>query len=153
MDQLRIIDFGLSSTFQPDDKKATLTDQVGTASFMAPEILTQDLYDEKVDLWALGVITYLLFSKGKYPFDGVSESLVYKNAKRGKFYLPPVPEPAHDRSSAKKRAVKVRAGGFDWETMMSAEAKDFIKQLLQVNPTQRLSASQALRHPWLNFES
>lgn len=51
--------------FDPDEKKATLSDQVGTASYIAPEILSQDFYDEKVDLWALGVITYLLFSKGK----------------------------------------------------------------------------------------
>ena len=40
---------------------------------MAPEILTQDYYDEKVDLWALGVITYLFFSKGKQPFEGSTE--------------------------------------------------------------------------------
>lgn len=61
---------------------------------MAPEIITQEFYDEKVDLWALGVITYLIFSKGKFPFEGSSEVIVYKNAKRGKFYLPPVPEPS-----------------------------------------------------------
>ena len=91
-------------------------------------------YDEKCDIWAVGVITYVLFSQGEFPFDGPSE------VKRGSFYLPP------------KRIPRRPSSSFDWTSQMSEPAKDFIRLLLRKDSIQRPSATQALKHPWLNFE-
>ena len=82
-------------------------------------------YDEKCDIWALGVIAYQLFSGGDFPFDGTNEVQVYKSIRKGKFYLP------SQSVTAKKE--------FDW-TQMSEEAKDFIRVLLTRNASQRPSA-------------
>ena len=88
MYELRIIDFGMSTRFKDhDDAKIELKDILGTPQFLAPEILTGS-YDQKCDMWSLGVIAYFMFSQGKYPFNGFSEAEIFKNAKSGKFYLP-----------------------------------------------------------------
>ena len=100
---------------------------------MAPEITHGQDYDAKVDIWALGVIAYKLFSKGKFPFEGEDEEEIHRAAKAGKIHLP---------SSKQDEA---------W-IPMSEQAEDFIRKILAVNPRKRLSAAAALQHPWLNFE-
>lgn len=72
---------------------------------MAPEIHKSSKYDEKVDLWSLGVIVYQLFSRGKFPFDGQDESDIYEKTRKGKF-------------------------SFDGLIQMSSEAKDFLHKML-----------------------
>lgn len=101
---------------------------------MAPEILSRK-YDEKCDIWALGVIAYQLFSQGEYPFKGANEVQIFKQARRGKFYLP---KPKSEAPVHTKYETQVH-GAYDWENM-SADAKDFIKLLLTVNPQKRPSA-------------
>ena len=90
--EIRVIDFGLSKSFDPNDKITAKFDSLtGTAHYLAPQVI-KGQYDEKCDIWALGVITYQLFSGGDYPFDGDNEVQVYKSIKKGKFYLPPPSE-------------------------------------------------------------
>jgi calcium-dependent protein kinase len=129
--ELRIIDFGLSTRFRgPEGTPVELKEAVGTPQYLAPEILSGS-YDEKCDIWSLGVIAYQMFSQGRYPFSGFSEMEVFKKAKRGKFYLPSKQSGSHKDPTCQR---------FDWNSMMSEEAKDFIRQLLNTNPKKRPSA-------------
>lgn len=76
-DDLRIIDFGLSYKFHDQNGfPSKLTDWAGTPQFMAPEIQNGS-YDEKCDIWSLGVIAYQMFSKGKFPFNGFSHQEIF----------------------------------------------------------------------------
>lgn len=63
---IKISDFGLSCFFDP---KKGLGDHVGSPSYMAPEIIKGEKYNEKVDIWSIGVITYILLT-GRLPFNG-----------------------------------------------------------------------------------
>lgn len=105
-ESIRIVDFGLSTMFDPDDTGPQLRDKVGTAHFMAPEILSDKSYNSKVDMWALGVVCYMLFSQGKKPFEGSNEESVHRAIRRANYHLP----------------KEVDA---NW-TEMSSEAKDFV---------------------------
>lgn len=69
--EIRIIDFGLTANMDQREEKS-LNGLVGTPHYIAPEIV-QGKYDEKCDIWALGVIAYQLFSQGEYPFRGANE--------------------------------------------------------------------------------
>lgn len=123
--ELRIIDFGLSTRYRDlDGTPIELKEAVGTPQYLAPEILSGS-YDEKCDLWSLGVIAYQMFSQGRYPFNGFSEMDVFKQAKRGKFFLPS--KPGRNLTGSNRDLASQR---YDWNTMMSEEAKDFIRQLL-----------------------
>lgn len=84
--EIRIIDFGLSKIINPEEKEK-LTTVVGTPHYIAPEIFNNS-YDEKCDVWSLGVIAYQLFSQGEFPFEGDNEIQIFKAIRKGKFYLP-----------------------------------------------------------------
>eukprot|EP00276_Gloeochaete_wittrockiana_P005774 CAMPEP_0184662152 /NCGR_PEP_ID=MMETSP0308-20130426/41885_1 /TAXON_ID=38269 /ORGANISM="Gloeochaete witrockiana, Strain SAG 46.84" /LENGTH=444 /DNA_ID=CAMNT_0027103957 /DNA_START=217 /DNA_END=1551 /DNA_ORIENTATION=+ len=120
---IKIIDFGLS-------KFETRTDPgpyriVGTPEYMAPEILKQKGYEKPVDMWACGVLTYILLS-GCYPFSGETTEETFREILRGRVEFPS-PEWDH----------------------VSKEAKTLITKLLEPDPKHRLSAKQASRDPWL----
>jgi calcium-dependent protein kinase len=85
---------------------------VGTPHYIAPEIFGSN-YDEKCDVWSLGVIAYQLFSQGKFPFEGENEIQIFKAIRKSKIYLP-----EESRAAAED-------GPYDWRTM-SDEAKDFV---------------------------
>ena len=88
---IRIIDLGLSIEFDPEDTSANkFTSVVGTPHYLAPEVIKQE-YDEKCDIWALGIVAYLLFSQGDFPFNGENEIQIYKEIRKTKLYLPPKP--------------------------------------------------------------
>jgi len=70
--EIKLVDFGLSKFLGP---KQTSLDPFGTMSYAAPEILTQKPYSKEVDIWAIGVLTYLLVA-GYLPFDDKSEKEV-----------------------------------------------------------------------------
>ena len=123
--ELVMIDFGLSKHFELGEH---LHEKVGTPYTVAPEIL-QGTYDEKSDLWAMGVITYLLLS-GETPFgglDGESMPTVRENILRAKVTFEP---------------------GEDWANV-SKEAKSFVKLLLQPDPEMRPTAKEAQRSEWM----
>jgi len=119
---LRILDFGLSKIIGPDEK---CTEPYGTLSYVAPEVLLDIPYGKEVDLWSLGVITYLMLS-GSLPFDDrESEEAIAKKTVSE--------EPPYKGSIWKK---------------ISNEAKDFIKRLLVKNPEKRMNIKEALEHEW-----
>lgn len=120
--QLKVIDFGASTRFDPNQK---LTRRIGTPFYVAPEILNKQPYDEKCDVWSLGVIMYVLLC-GYPPFWGTTESEIYDKVKKGKFEF------------AKE----------DWE-MISEDAKKLITKMLEYNPVERISATEAYAHPWI----
>lgn len=119
--QLKAIDFGLSEIIKPDQK---LNEIVGSAYYVAPEVLRRS-YGTEADVWSVGVIAYILLC-GSRPFWARTESGIF-------------------------RAVLKANPDFDdqpWPSL-SSESKDFMKCLLCKDPSRRITASQALCHPWL----
>jgi tRNA A-37 threonylcarbamoyl transferase component Bud32 len=120
---IKIIDFGLARQFNKSQDVSMRT-VVGTPYYIAPEVLRKD-YDESCDLWSVGIIAYILLC-GYPPFNGADNSAVYAAVRRGTYYFP----------------------SSDWKHV-SYEARDFIRRLLQVNVSKRMTIDQALRHPWM----
>ena len=119
---IKIIDFGTAKIFSKEKKETLL---IGSAYYIAPEVLDRN-YTEKCDLWSCGVIMYILLT-GRPPFGGNTDMEIMQKIKSGKYDLTKYP----------------------WG-IISKEAKDLIKDLLQLNPGQRLSAEKALKHPWFS---
>ncbi|KAL9266954.1 CDPK-related kinase 4-like protein [Drosera capensis] len=122
---MKIIDFGLSDFVRPDQR---LNDVVGSAYYVAPEVLHRS-YNVEADMWSIGVITYILLC-GSRPFWARTESGIFRSVLRA--------EPNFDDAP--------------WPTI-SPEAKDFVKRLLNKDHRKRMTAVQALTHPWLRDES
>lgn len=122
---LKLIDFGLSVDIT---QVSTMTDLVGSLYYIAPEVW-QCCYNEKCDLWSLGVIAYLLLD-GRPPFDSDNECII--------------------RSLICKGVYSFR--GHPWRNI-SHDAQQFVSSLLQVDVAERLDAQAAVCHPWLaSFE-
>jgi len=118
---VKIADFGLSKDFGEEQLKTSC----GTPDYVAPEVLNGNPYDQAVDLWSIGVITYVLLC-GFPPFYGNTQKELFESISAARYDFP---DP-------------------EW-TNVSNEAKDFIKKILVINPHDRLTAEQALHHPWL----
>ena len=116
---IKVIDFGTCEIL----KKKKLTEQIGTSFYIAPEVLKNG-YNEKCDLWSCGIILYILLC-GSPPFYGKSEKEIFKKILDGNFTF----------------RHKI------WNKV-SSEAKNLVLKLLQVNPTKRLSAKEALEDIW-----
>nr|XP_043632034.1 CDPK-related protein kinase-like [Erigeron canadensis] len=123
--ELKAIDFGLSDFVCPEEK---LDDIVGSAYYVAPEVL-QRSYSTEADVWSIGVILYVLLC-GSRPFWGRTESGIFRSVLKN--------EPNFDDASWSK---------------VSFEAKDFVKSLLHKDPRKRLTAPQALCHPWIRNDN
>ncbi len=124
--ELKMIDFGLSKHFKTGD---THHEPVGTRYTVAPEVLL-GTYDEKVDIWAIGVITYLLLS-GNAPFGGCYEG---------------------DKNVDVRNKILRAEFSFEPEEYwqhVSQEAKDFICELLVLDPKQRPTAEACQHSEWL----
>ena len=121
---IKVIDFGLSQFIDPNKKLKT---KVGTAYYVAPEILKGD-YTEKCDIWSAGVILYIFLS-GDPPFNGPSDSAIYSKIAEMKFTFP-----------EKK-----------WKNI-SKEAKDLILHMIAPEK-ERYNAKQVLAHPWFKNAS
>ena len=118
---IKVIDFGSSKVYRPGE---VMHERVGTPYYIAPEVL-RNQYTEKCDVWSAGVIMYIMLC-GFPPFGGVSDKEIMHKVSLGKFSFPS-PE---------------------WDNI-SFEAKDFIERLVNPNEVTRLTARQALAHPWL----
>jgi calcium-dependent protein kinase len=120
--QAKIIDFGLSKKFSGAPKY--MGDRVGTIYTMSPQVI-QGIYDSKVDLWSVGVISYMLLCTAK-PFYNKSRSKMIELILAGEY----------------------RREGVAWDGL-SDNARDFVQKLLVVDAKHRMDAAQALKHPWL----
>ncbi|XP_072957413.1 CDPK-related kinase 3-like [Typha angustifolia] len=121
---MKVIDFGLSDFIRPDER---LNDIVGSAYYVAPEVLHRS-YSTEADIWSVGVITYILLC-GSRPFWARTESGIFRAVLRA--------DPNFDDSP--------------WPAI-SSEAKDFLRRLLNKDYRKRMTAAQALIHPWLRDE-
>ncbi|KAG9475409.1 serine/threonine-protein kinase H1 [Eleutherodactylus coqui] len=122
--KIMITDFGFASARKKGDDCLMKT-TCGTPEYIAPEILVKKPYTNSVDLWALGVISYILLS-GTMPFEDDNRTRLYRQILKGKYSYSGEPWPS-----------------------VSNLAKDFIDRLLMVEPSERLTATQALKHPWV----
>ncbi|CAK9167037.1 unnamed protein product [Ilex paraguariensis] len=122
---MKLIDFGLSDFIRPDER---LNDIVGSAYYVAPEVLHRS-YSLEADIWSIGVITYILLC-GSRPFWARTESGIFRAVLRADPNFDDMPWPS-----------------------VSPEAKDFVKRLLNKDYRKRMTAAQALTHPWLRSES
>lgn len=121
---IKVIDFGLSDFIKPDLR---LNDIVGSAYYVAPEVLHRS-YSVEADMWSIGVITYILLC-GSRPFWARTESGIFRSVLRADPNFADSPWP-----------------------VVSPEAKDFVKRLLNKDHRKRMTAAQALTHPWLRDE-
>jgi len=122
---VKLIDFGISKIFNKSEK--TNDNKVrGSLNYIAPEVLDR-VYDEKCDIWSCGVILYILVI-GKYPFNGKDKNDILNKIKHGSYSFP---------SEFTKEA--------------SPEIRNLIHQCLKVNPSERISAKEALNHPFFNL--
>ncbi|NXP40680.1 KPSH1 kinase, partial [Leiothrix lutea] len=122
--KIMITDFGLASARKKGDDCLMKT-TCGTPEYIAPEILVRKPYTNSVDMWALGVISYILLS-GTMPFEDDNRTRLYRQILKGKYSYSGEPWPS-----------------------VSNLAKDFIDRLLTVDPSDRMTALQALKHPWV----
>jgi calcium-dependent protein kinase len=121
--KMKIIDFGAATPFDKDGKIKSF-ETTGTPYYMAPEVIERQ-YNEKCDIWSIGVITFMLLS-GKAPFFGDDDETVFKMVKKGKFQF----------------------SSDSWK-LVSKEAQDFITNLLTYDYNKRPSAAHALNDPWI----
>ena len=122
--QVKLIDFGTAKIFQEKNKENGL---VGSSYYMAPEVIKRK-YNEKCDLWSIGVIMYILLI-GKPPFDGETDKEIIKKVEKGDFNKTDYPF-----------------------NTLSNNAKDLIDKLMTYDPKKRISAEDALQHPWFKSE-
>ena len=120
--EVKLIDFGCSK-YLVKKKDNKLSGIVGTSIYCSPEVI-DNLYDEKSDEWACGVLMYILLC-GEPPFQGESETEIFANIKKGKISFSN-PEFSN----------------------VSDNCKDLIKKLLEPNKKYRIKASEALKHPF-----
>ena len=121
---IKIIDFGTAKVFQKEKSEHLL---IGSAYYIAPEVLSRN-YSELCDLWSCGVIMYILLT-GRPPFNGINEEEIMKKIKEGNYDLSKYP----------------------WG-IISEDAKNLVKGLLQIDPKKRYSAQEALNHKWFQSE-
>uniref|UniRef100_A0AAX7TPS7 Protein kinase domain-containing protein n=1 Tax=Astatotilapia calliptera TaxID=8154 RepID=A0AAX7TPS7_ASTCA len=119
-----ITDFGLASS-RKKGGECLMKTTCGTPEYIAPEILVRKPYTNAVDMWALGVISYILMS-GTMPFEDDNRMRLYRQILKGKYSFSGEPWPS-----------------------VSNLAKDFVERVLTVDPSERLTAGQALKHPWI----
>uniref|UniRef100_A0A674DWL9 calcium/calmodulin-dependent protein kinase n=1 Tax=Salmo trutta TaxID=8032 RepID=A0A674DWL9_SALTR len=120
---VKLADFGLAIEVQGDEQ--AWFGFAGTPGYLSPEVLRKDPYGKPVDIWACGVVLYILLV-GYPPFWDEDQHKLYQQIKAGAYDFPS-PE---------------------WDTV-TPEAKNLINQMLTINPTKRITADQALKHPWV----
>ncbi|XP_077099752.1 calcium/calmodulin-dependent protein kinase type II subunit beta isoform X17 [Siphateles boraxobius] len=120
---VKLADFGLAIEVQGDQQ--AWFGFAGTPGYLSPEVLRKEAYGKPVDIWACGVILYILLV-GYPPFWDEDQHKLYQQIKAGAYDFPS-PE---------------------WDTV-TPEAKNLINQMLTINPVKRITAQEALKHPWV----
>merc|ERR1719476_1171378 len=118
---VKMIDFGMACKFEEGQ---VLTELCGSPHYLAPELIGQK-YNHRADVWAFGVLLYLLMY-GHYPYDA-----------------------KHPRDIM----VKILTEPIRWQTKvkLSEHGLDFLKKLLEHDPKKRPSAEEALKHAWMKL--
>lgn len=119
---VKIADFGLAKMF---DETVMLQTACGSPEYVAPEILMEEKYGKPVDIWSIGVIAYIVLS-GYPPFYNPNMGLLFKQILTADYTFE-----------------------MDCWQSVSQRAMDFVSKLLVVDPEKRLTAKQALQHPWM----
>lgn len=123
--RIKLIDFGLARKHVKGSP--LMTTFTGSPSFVAPEVIAQK-YDHMCDLFSTGVTAYFLLT-GMLPFDGATDEDTFQLISLGEFQFP---------SSS---------------IHLSDDARDFVTKLLKTNPSKRMTAEEALDHPWLKKDA
>ncbi|XP_071594928.1 ribosomal protein S6 kinase alpha-2 isoform X3 [Heliangelus exortis] len=125
-ESIRICDFGFAKQLRAEN--GLLMTPCYTANFVAPEVLKRQGYDAACDIWSLGILLYTMLA-GFTPFANGPDD---------------TPEEILARIGSGKYALT----GGNWDSV-SDTAKDIVSKMLHVDPHQRLTAVQVLRHPWV----
>ncbi|XP_015218812.1 ribosomal protein S6 kinase alpha-2 isoform X2 [Lepisosteus oculatus] len=125
-ESIRICDFGFAKQLRAEN--GLLMTPCYTANFVAPEVLKRQGYDAACDIWSLGILLYTMLA-GFTPFANGPDD---------------TPEEILARIGSGQYALS----GGNWDTVSDA-AKDIVSKMLHVDPHQRLTAPQVLRHPWI----
>lgn len=120
---VKLADFGFAKLYGSQDK--TMSTTCGTPEYVAPEVLKQKGYGSECDIWSLGVVLYIMLC-GYAPFHHDQVQRLFQMIMRGRIAFP-------DR---------------EWSGV-SAEAKDLVQRMLQVDPAQRITARGVLEHSWI----
>lgn len=120
---LKITDFGFAKCYDPSE--GGLTETLGSPLYMAPEIIKKLPYDCSVDIWALGVLSFIMLS-GKPPFKGKSKEEIF----------------------AQITTKNISYSGDIWKST-SKEAKNFCKKMLIRDAKQRAEAEVLLQDEWI----
>lgn len=129
--RVKLTDFGLSKMVglpSSDGTERVMRSQCGTAYYLAPEIANNTPYSKPVDLWACGVVLYVMLA-GKFPFYGDTDEKFMRRLRAG-----------------------VKFPDKEWAAV-SSDAKSLVRGLLDPKPESRLTAIQALQHRWLSDDS
>lgn len=120
---LKIADFGLSKALYGEEQTSTVC---GTPGYCAPEVLRGDRYDSKIDMWAVGVIAYILLCGFEPFFDERGDQAMFQRILKCDYeFISP------------------------WWDEVSENAKDLVNKLIVLDPKKRLTADQALKHPFV----
>jgi serine/threonine protein kinase len=122
---IRILDFGLSKILGPYEK---CDEPYGTLTYCAPEIIIDEPYSKAVDLWSLGIMTYLMVT-GKLPFNSEDENEIARQV-------------VYDDPDYSRNPI--------WKSI-TYECKDFIKRLLEKDQNKRMTIKQLLEHKWIKM--
>eukprot|EP00581_Thalassiosira_minuscula_P012792 CAMPEP_0183714356 /NCGR_PEP_ID=MMETSP0737-20130205/8892_1 /TAXON_ID=385413 /ORGANISM="Thalassiosira miniscula, Strain CCMP1093" /LENGTH=501 /DNA_ID=CAMNT_0025943263 /DNA_START=195 /DNA_END=1703 /DNA_ORIENTATION=+ len=125
--EVKIIDFGLSKILSDGPVTSSF---LGTRGYLAPEMIQRRNYTKSVDAWALGVIIFVLLC-GCLPFDDDCQSIPNSPDLRTKFTL---------------RFPR-------WAKDLSSSARDLLNRLLNIDPSKRYTAEDAMEHPWVKGDT
>eukprot|EP01125_Pyxidicula_operculata_P011281 TRINITY_DN368_c0_g1_i1.p1 TRINITY_DN368_c0_g1~~TRINITY_DN368_c0_g1_i1.p1 ORF type:complete len:541 (-),score=168.36 TRINITY_DN368_c0_g1_i1:159-1781(-) len=121
-DVIKVSDFGLSKDF---DEGGPMRTMCGTEDYVSPEVLKNSPYTNAVDIWSIGVITYVLLC-GYLPFDAKTDAEIFRRISTAKYQF----DSPH------------------WD-FISKQAKDFIREILVLDPNSRPTADDLLTRPWI----
>ena len=121
-EQIKLIDFG-ESLFHGDRDISDYC--IGSAYYMAPELITKDSHDKKIDMWSIGVMAYFILS-GDIPFAGEDLNEIYVSIVKDDYEMPE-----------------------EYWGKITPVGKSFVASLLNKDPEKRLSAEEAMNHPWI----
>lgn len=121
--EIKLVDFGLAQVWSPDKE---IKEMMGTAEFVAPEIINYEMIGLYTDMWAVGVLAYILLS-GESPFLGDTNQETYENICQ----------------------VQYDIEEDEYFDEISDDAKNFVRELLVKQPSKRITAKDCLTHPWI----